>query len=178
MARKSIAALGIAALLVIGMPISAEKPAVFPDLTATNLAKQKMRLPQDFAGTRNLLLIAFEREQQKDVDTWLGAVKGIESAHPNFRYYEIPAIGRANPVFRWYLDSAMRSGIPDDIVRQRTITLYIDKDSFRHALDIPSESAVAALLVDKTGKVVWRATGDFTEEKKASLLTELQAAGV
>lgn len=164
--------------LTVALTSSAQPPAIFPQLTATNLAKQKMKLPEDFAGTRNLLLIAFEREQQKDIDTWLPAVKDIESTHPTFRYYELPAIGRSNPLFRWYLDSSMRSGIPDNVARSRTITLYVDKQSFRHTLDIPSESAISALLVDKSGKVVWRSTGDLTEEKKANLLAELQAAGV
>ncbi len=162
----------------IALPSRAQQDAVFPNLAATNLAKQKMVLPQDFAGTANLLLIAFEREQQKDVDTWLPAAKEIEAAHSGFRYYELPTIGRSNPIFRWYLDSAMRSGIADNKARARTITLYIDKQDFRHSLDIPSESAITVLLVDKSGKVIWRATGDFTEEKKANLLDELKAAGV
>ena len=178
MTKPYVAVCCIVAALSSALISGAQPPVVFPQLTATNLAKEKMKLPQDFAGTRNLLLIAFEREQQKDVDTWLPAVKEIEAAHPNFRYYELPAIGRSNPLFRWYLDSSMRSGIPDSVARSRTITLYIDKQSFRHTLDIPSESAISALLVDKAGKVVWRATGEFTEEKKANLLAELQAAGV
>lgn len=168
----------IAFLASLSLAFAADQAVVFPTLTATNLAKQKVKLPQDFAGARNLLLIAFEREQQKDIDTWLPAAKALEASHPTFRYYELPAIGRYNPIMRWYLDASMRSGVSDNAARQRTIPLYRDKTAFRHALDIPGESAITALLVDKSGKVVWRSTGDFTEEKKANLIAELQAAGV
>jgi hypothetical protein len=180
MNKTSVASFCILGLLSVGLAFTspAQQAAVFPKLTASNLAKQKLVLPQDFAGSRNLLLIAFEREQQKDIDTWLPAAKEIEAAHENFRYYELPTIGRSNPLFRWYLDSAMRSGLPDNNARARTITLYVDKGEFRRTLDIPSESAISVLLVDKSGKVLWRATGNFTEEKKANLLDELKAAGV
>jgi hypothetical protein len=179
MNKTSISLLSMICLLTatLALTLRAQQAAVFPHLTASNLAKQKMTLPKDFAGTTNLLLIAFEREQQKDIDTWLPAAREIEAAHSTFRYYELPTIGRSNPVFRWYLDSAMRSGIQDGTTRSRTITLYVDKQDFRRTLDIPSESAISVLLVDKNGKVLWRATGDFTEEKKANLLDEIKAAG-
>jgi len=41
----------------------------FPSVKASNLEKRDFNLPADFEGERNLLLVAFEREQQKDVDT-------------------------------------------------------------------------------------------------------------
>jgi hypothetical protein len=57
------------------MNIKSERPTAapegtFPKLTAANLEKQAFSLPEDFAGDRNLLLIAFQREQQQNVDTW------------------------------------------------------------------------------------------------------------
>jgi hypothetical protein len=41
----------------------------FPALESETLEKQAIQLPQDFQGERNLLFIAFERKQQKDIDT-------------------------------------------------------------------------------------------------------------
>ena len=146
---------------------------MFPKLTATNLAKETLSLPEDFAGDRNLLLIAFQREQQKNVDTWLSEMKRFESS-PNFRYYELPTIDRLNFLARWFIDSGMRRGIPDRKARARTITLYLDKLAFRKALNLPDENQIYAVLVDRSGRVLWRAEGDFDEAKAGSLLNLLR----
>jgi len=146
----------------------APSEGTFPKLTASNLEKQTLKLPEDFAGERNLLLIAFQREQQKNVDTWLREMKRFEWVH-DFRYYELPTIDKLNPFARWFINSGMRRGIPDCEARARTITLYLDKPSFRKALNLPGEKQVYAVLVDRSGRVLWRAAGDFDEAKAASL---------
>ncbi|MGC0773903.1 MAG: hypothetical protein WB543_13290, partial [Candidatus Acidiferrum sp.] len=64
----------------------------FPALESETLEKQAVHLPLDFQGERNLLLIAFEREQQKDIDTWLTQMKRYEDIDKRFRCYEIPTI--------------------------------------------------------------------------------------
>ena len=140
----------------------------FPQMTATNLADQTLSLPADFAGERNLLLIAFEREQQKNVDTWIHQMKRFE-ASPGFRYYELPTIEKMNSMVRWFINGGMRRGIPDPAARARTITLYIDKAPFCEALNITDEKQIYAILVDRSGRVLWRAAGDFDEAKAASL---------
>jgi hypothetical protein len=150
-----------------------EKPMVtgevtFPKLTVSNLEEKYLSLPEDFAGNRNLLLIAFQREQQQNVDTWLRQMNRFESI-PGFQYYELPTLDKLNPFVRWFINNGMRRGIPDRNARARTITLYLDKPSFRKALHIPDEKQIHAILVDRAGRVWWRAEGDFDEAKAASL---------
>jgi len=162
------------------MNIKSERPmavseGTFPKLTASNLEKQTFALPEDFAGDLNLLLIAFQREQQHNVDTWLHQMKRFESS-PGFHYYELPTIDKLNPFFRWFINSGMRRGIPERNARARTITLYLDKLSFRKALNIPDEKRIYAVLVDRSGRVLWRAEGDFDEAKAASLQAALTPA--
>ena len=169
LAFTTLAALAWAGVGDIPADKSAAAPeGTFPKLTASNLEKQVFSLPEDFPGDRNLLLIAFQREQQQNVDTWLHQMKRFEHS-AGFQYYELPTIDRLNPLFRWFIDSGMRRGIPDRDARARTITLYIDKPSFRKALSIPDEKRIYAILVDRSGRVLWRAEGDFVEAKSASL---------
>ena len=161
------------------MNIKSERPTAapdgtFPKLTASNLQKQTFSLPEDFAGDRNLLLIAFQREQQQNVDTWLHQMKRFEVS-PGFQYYELPTIDRLSPIFRWFINSGMRRGIPDRNARARTITLYLDMPAFRKALNIPDEKRIYAILVDRSGRVLWRAEGDFDEAKATSLQAALIA---
>ena len=149
------------------------KKAHFPTLTASNLEKRERSLPADFEGERNLLLVAFEREQQKNVDTWLREMKRFEELDPSFRYYELPTIERPNAFVRWFIDSGMRRGIPDKKARERTITLYLDKKPFCDALLITDQKTIYAFLVDRAGNVLWKSEGDFDEAKGAGLKSAL-----
>jgi hypothetical protein len=141
----------------------------FPNVQASNLEKREFKLPADFEGERNLLLVAFEREQQKDVDTWLKEMKRFEAIDPGFHYYEMPTIERPMALTRWFIDSGMRRGIPDRKARERTITLYLDKKPFCDALQITDQKKIYQFLVDRKGNVLWRSDGLFDETKGASL---------
>jgi len=146
----------------------------FPELTSTNLEKQTFHLPGDFAGERNLLFVAFTREQQEVVDTWLAQVKRFQAADPHLEYYEIPTIDRLNALTRWFINSGMRNGIPDLGARQRTITLYIDKQPFKESLRIPSETTIYIFVVNKAGDVLWWSDGAFDAAKGEALLAYLK----
>lgn len=141
----------------------------FPSVKASNLEKRDFNLPADFEGERNLLLVAFEREQQKDVDTWLREMKRFEEIDPGFHYYELPTIQRPNAFMRWFIDTGMRHGISDRQARERTITLYLDKKPFLEALLITNQKKIYAFLVDRQGNVLWRSDGVFDETKGISL---------
>ena len=146
----------------------------FPSVKASNLEKRVFNLPADFEGERNLLLVAFEREQQKDVDTWLREMKRFEEIDPGFHYYELPTIQRPNAFMRWFIDTGMRHGIPDRKARERTITLYLEKKPFLDSLVITDQKKIYAFLVDREGKVMWRSEGVFDETKGASLRSALR----
>jgi len=148
--------------------------ARFPRLIASNLEKRTFTLPDDFEGSRNLLLVAFQREQQQQVDTWLREMKQFEELDPEFRYYELPTIQSPNRLVRWFIDTGMRRGIPDKKARSRTITLYIDKKPFLKALGITDESRIYCFLVNRSGQVLWRAEGRFDDAKAVSLRECLQ----
>jgi hypothetical protein len=73
---------------------------------------------------------------------------------------------------RWFIDRGMRSGIPDEKARHRTITLYIDKEPFRKSLKIPDEETIHTVLVDRKGRLYWRSQGGLKNE----LARELEKA--
>ena len=141
----------------------------FPEVTGSNLQRQQIQLPQGFEGELNLVLIAFQQWQQAQVDTWLPFARQLEESHPSMRYYELPTIRQLNALARTFINEGMRAGIPNPVARERTITLYVDKHSFRDALSIAGEDDIHVLLVDKQGKVLWREVGVFTPQKGQSL---------
>ena len=147
----------------------AQAPAVFPHVRASNLNRRTFNLPADFEGERNLVILAFQREQQAVVDTWTATIRELLARNPDVRFYELPTISRGNPLFRAWLDGAMRGGIPDRQSREQTITLYLDKLAFRQALDLRHEDTIYVLLVDRAGHISWRAEGEYSTLLAAEL---------
>jgi hypothetical protein len=145
-------------------------PLRFPALTADTLSKQTLHMPGDFSGDHNLVLIAFDRGQQKDLDTWAAPEESLAKTNASFRFYDVPVLPRRDVLYRWWLNTAMRAGISDDKARKRTVPLYVSKEPFKKALEINNETAITALLLDKQGQVRWRSSGAWTEEKQRALV--------
>jgi hypothetical protein len=146
----------------------------FPEVIGSNLQRKKLTLPQDFQGELNLVMIAFQQWQQTQVDTWIPFARQLEETYPGVRYYELPTIQRLNALARTFVNEGMRAGIPNPVARERTITLYLDKDDFRQALQLSHEDDIYVLLLDRQGQVLWRAGGAFTPEKGESLAAKVQ----
>jgi hypothetical protein len=101
-----------------------ELPGTFPVIAAETLRGRSVRLPEQLKGERNLLIVAYEREQQADIDTWLAVLDTLAPQLPDFAYYELPTIGTNYKWMRAVIDGGMKQGIPDRAQRDRTITLY------------------------------------------------------
>ena len=147
----------------------------FPRAVGRNLEGWKFTLPFDLEGKRNVVVIAFKREQQPDVDTWMPFLGKVAAAHPELRVYEIPTLARGYRLMQSFIDGGMRRGIPDPAVRAATITLYIDKAPFKRALRISDEDRIQVLLVDRDGRVHWRAEGPFDPATAEQLVERLSA---
>jgi len=141
----------------------------FPKISSSNLEGQKFELPQDFKGKLNIVLIAFQREQQDLVDEWLPFLDDLARRNPDIAFYELPTLNISYILVRRVIDGGMQAGIPDKNARERTITLYLNKKIFRKELDIPDEKTIYVLLINKKGKVIWRTQGSFTIEKSIDL---------
>jgi len=141
----------------------------FPTVSGSNLARQELEFPRDFAGELNLLFVPFLREQQSVVNTWIPYAEMLESSTAGLIYYELPTIYQMSMVSRTFINEGMRAGIPDPKARERTVTLYVDLDQFMQATGIADKNDVHILLVDRTGNILWRTVGAFDEEKGQSL---------
>jgi hypothetical protein len=152
----------------------AQTRGTLPPLTGYNLNKQKVRLPKGMAGQEDLLLISFAPEQQKDVDSWLEAGQALQHASFQFHYYELPVEGRENFVFRWWDTSSLRSNETDPQSWPWIVPLFVDRGKLMRELEIPNAQQVVALLVNRQGQILWRASGPMTPDKRAALMAAAQ----
>jgi len=121
----------------------------FPTLEATSLSGRRRRLPDDLTEP-TVVILAFQRWQQAEVDTWIEELRGAGCPYP---ILEVPTIGSRYRLARSFIDGGMRAGIPDVEVRERTLTAYTDVGRVLKSLGFPSTDHVVVTLVDPPGSV-------------------------
>ena len=138
--------------------IEANKNNYFPKITGIDLDGKKQELPAAFKNKFNLVIVAFKREQQSEVDTWIKAIEPILKENSNLSFYEIPLIYEISAIGRMWVNNGMRFGIPDEVARKRTITVYTNREEFFRITNM-KEDNIYALLIDANGKILWKVEG-------------------
>jgi len=142
----------------------------FPEVSGRNLKRKKLTFPADFPAEYTVVLLAFYRQQQLDIDTWLPFVSQLEDDYQDLAYVELPVVYRMGPVGQFMLNEGMRAGIPDPKARERTITLYLNKNKFLGQMDIESQEKIQILLVTRDGRICFHTQGRFSVEKGDALV--------
>ncbi len=150
-----------------------EKIRLLPAVKARALDGTEYRLPSELGGERNLIAVAFERNHQDDVDSWLGDFAELEHEHPGLIAYEMPTISRRFGPVRGVIDGKMADAIPDPKTRARTITAYTDVGRVRDSLGLPDTKQIAVIVCDRNGVVSWLARGKRGDEAAAGLRAAL-----
>ncbi len=155
----------------------------FPSVAGRTLLGVDLNLPADLPGDRTLVVVAFQRHQQSQVDLWIvRAIKAGVPATPRgqtqpmpLAVVEVPALSASWRPVRRFIDGGMTAGIGDPDVLARTITVYTDVGALRGSLDIPNDDDVWAFVVCRDGSILAQAHGDADdiswENVAAALLT-------
>ena len=172
---QTVAVIGASVILLMTSSVLGSEGSLrFPDIEGKALTGDDFEVPGDLGSRHNLILVAFLREQQEDVDTWIPKAEKMEEADSSFAFYEFPVLPEMNRVTRWFIYQGMRSGITSEDARARTVTFHLDKEKFRQHLGIESEEYISVFLVDSEGTLLWRTVGTWDEEKEADLKQTLQ----
>ena len=148
----------------------------FPTVEARNLQGLGVTLPSAFEGDRNVVVVAFKRDHQALVDSWVPWLEAQAAVDPGLRFYEIPTIGRIWAPVRNMIDGGMARAIKEPVVLQRTLTVYGDVNRLTRPLAITDTSTIAVFLVDADGTVLWSGAGPFADASAAALSDVLHAA--
>jgi hypothetical protein len=159
-------------LLVAGVPLRAQDapdPVPFPTLRAENLLGEAFAIPDELPGEVRLVFVAFQQRQQSIVNTWLAVADAIEADYPGLRYFELPTIATPYRLMKGFIDNGMRSGIPSDEARARTITVFTNVGDFVEATGLPGTDDIAVFLLDAEGRIRFTELGPRTDEKEEAL---------
>ena len=145
----------------------------FPTVEGVSLDDTELTLPADLEGERNLLAVAFHRNHQRQVDTWIPLFRELEAEVPGLAGYEIPTISGSWRPLRWFIDGGMKAAIPDPLTRSRTVTVYGDVGRVTDGLGLPDRDRIAVVLLDRRGEVFWMARGPLRGERPDGLVEAL-----
>ena len=131
----------------------------FPEVEGKTLAGRTLQLPADLEGEINLVAVAFQRNQQAEVDTWKEIFSRLENEYEGLITYEVPTISGRWKALRTLIDGGMTAAIPDPVTRSRTVTVYGDTRKVTGPLDLETTDRIAVVLTDRQGRVRWIARG-------------------
>ena len=145
----------------------------FPEVVGIDLHGEEQTLPDSFAGSLNIVTVAFKRDHQSAVNTWIPVADEIAQTDSGIQFYEIPLIYKMNPAARFWVNNGMRAGIEDPIARARTITVYTDRDKFTEMMQMDIKT-IDTLLLNDQGTILWRTPGEATKESIRALKQAIQ----
>ena len=133
----------------------------FPSVAGRALSGDVVRFPEDLAGAPALLLCAYRRGTQHDVDRWAAFV---ERRLPELVVWELPII--SSPMWRplqGWIDGGMRGGVPPRLWAH-VVTLYDDGARARRFVGDGGGWRTQVVLLDTAGVVAFTDAGGFREE--------------
>jgi hypothetical protein len=176
--RRYFAALALSAIFWFGHEAAHAQPlGTFPTITAEALDKSSITLPAQLQGKENLLLLSWARDQAPQVETWSAVSQALLHTYPALRVYRIPVSDPENILFRWWDTTSLRTDETDPELLHWIVPIYTDKRNLRQSLNIPAnDHQILVLLVDRTGRVLWRTQGPSTPASRQALRMAAQSS--
>ena len=129
----------------------------FPEVSAQSLAKTSESIPGSARGKVTLVVVAFLRESQAQLDSWLAPFVQQFGDKKEFTFYEVPMISSGYKFMRFIIDNGMRAGLPEK-KHKHVVTMYGDVQRYTDELGLDPRSGYAFLL-DKEGIIRWEGKG-------------------
>lgn len=139
----------------------------FPVVNAKTLAGKKTTVPDDAAGKVTLVCVAFLRESQSQLDSWLNPFYEKFGSRDDIMFYEVPMISGGYKFMKLIIDGGMRGGLPE-FKHKHVVTMYGDVESYMQVLNLDPRNGHAFLL-DREGIIRWQNEGFSNAETLASL---------
>jgi hypothetical protein len=143
----------------------------FPRVTGKALSGESVRFPYDLLGAPALLLVAYRRGAQTDVDRWTAFAR---REAPGLKVLELPVI----PAIMWrplqgWIDGGMRGGVPRP-QWSNVVTIYQDGAAVRDTIGDRGAAVAHATLLDAGGIIRALEDGGFSDEAGHRLLAALE----
>ena len=166
----------IVTLLIAALAAAAPVPALvpgdrMPPLRGEFLSGRKAVLPDAARGRVALVALGFSYGSRFPVEAWTTRFRRDFGADTAVTFFEVPVIGGLARVARPFIDGGMRRGTPRAL-HESVITVYGGASEWKLRLGFREPDDAYLVLLDRTGRVVWRHAGPCREEDYALLAAE------
>src|SRR6056297_1088864 len=161
-------------LLLIFIMAQTVQSQKFPSIEAETLSQKKVVFPEVTKGKYALILVAFRRQTQGQVDSWLDPFIREFGENEEITFYEIPMISNNWKWMSGWIDSGMRAGVPK-YKHDHVATYYGKLSPYFDFFDIEDKSLCYVFLLNKSGEIVWREKGALDSEKYNELKKTLKS---
>ena len=118
------------------------------------------------------MLFGFTYQSRFAVEAWTKRFRADFEKNPQVTFYEIPMIGGMARLGKWFIDSGMRRGTPKTD-HENVITVYGGTDPWKQRMAFSDAKMAYLILLDASGKVVWKHAGSFEPEQYKTLSTRV-----
>jgi len=123
------------------------------------LIGQDVRIPRDFTGNRNAVLLAFEPDHLVFFHAWRAALREALAADPDLGFYAIALIGDV-PQWHHRLTSwAMKFEIGEDFAREHIALVSLGPEYWADISGIPDIETPMLVIASREGEVFASADG-------------------
>ena len=149
-----------------------EAGSLLPQLSGENLAGTPVVLPEEAKGKIAFLAITFSEKAGKSAQPWRERFAKDHRSQPNVTDYSAAMLGGAPSIFRGMIKRAIKKGVPPQS-QNRFLIVTSDNETWKKQLNVTDDDLPYLLLIDATGRVIWKDQGVFDETKYQALKTKL-----
>ncbi|NOU60921.1 hypothetical protein [Marinifilum caeruleilacunae] len=146
---------------------------LFPTIEGELLSSKEIRLPDHCKGKISLLIVAFKRGTQPQIDTWTKPVMKEFSMYEDFRFIEIPMISNFYSWISNYIDNGMRKGIVPSM-HKNVMTYYGPLSDYYKYFDVDDKKQCYVFLLNREGKIEFMSKGEAESHKILLLLDKIR----
>jgi hypothetical protein len=171
-----IAAAAVALALALAAPSESNVMGRLPTLTAKRLDQQQIVLPHGLSADRTVALVAFNQNQRAEIDSW---VKGLGlKQDPSISWFKMPVLDDPGTEdARSAIEIKLLARHTSERARSRFVPVFTNRDAFIHAAGLSGADHASVLILNREGKVLARAEGQYDERKALALRETLVALG-
>jgi hypothetical protein len=169
-----LAAASAAFVLAFAGPSETNVMGQLPALTVQRVDQQRIVLPGGLGAERTLALVAYTRYQRAEIDSWIRGLRLDKDS--GIAWFSMPVINDPG-------DDDQRAAIESRILerhaapgeRSRLVPVFTNREAFIRAAGLSSSDHASVLVLNRDGKVLARAEGQFDESKAQALRETLMA---
>jgi rhodanese-related sulfurtransferase len=172
-----IVALGAVLQLMAGCqkspPIPAAPAGQFPTVSLRALSDNVVNFPRDFAGHRNVLVLAFDDAQLPSAAEWLSHLRSVSDGR---KVWDVPVVGNL-PLLEPVIRRSMKSKSPGGSIAMATVPVFVDSSELELALRIPDKKQTWVGVVDSKGRLLGSVVGSWSTQSE-SLVSQMVVTGL